>query len=381
MADRFEEHEAARFGRIADDGSVYLITPDGERQIGVWRDGTTEEGIARFVGRYMSVARGLDALDRMLEGAAPNVREATERLQEFRTRVEKAPMIGDMDALTERLDRVASVIESRLEHVLDRRAEIVIEAERLVTSDNFRNASRRMQELFDEWRGLPRRDRVTEDELWGRFTAARNALRSKSREHAAKMASRSRDAKAAKEELIAQAERLADSSEWGPTTRRLRDLMTQWKAAGSAGRGADDDLWARFRAAQDAFFARRGEADESRKADLDKIDALAAEASALLPITDAAAATRRLREIRAAIDAIGEEPREDADRKLRDAEVAASEARGERIAMPSVDAPWRARFEQALTELEERVAKARSPQEAERLQSELDAKRLLLRGG
>ena len=31
--------------------------------------------------------------------------------------------------------------------------------------------------------------------------------------------------------------------------------MAQWKAAGRASRADDDALWARFRAAQDAFFA------------------------------------------------------------------------------------------------------------------------------
>ena len=61
-------------------------------------------------------------------------------------------------------------------------------------------------------------------------------------------------AKQVKENLVTEAERLQSSTDWGATAGVFRDLMTQWKAAGRASRADDDALWARFRAAQDAFF-------------------------------------------------------------------------------------------------------------------------------
>ena len=37
----------------------------------------------------------------------------------------------------------------------------------------------------------------------------------------------------------------------------MRDLMAEWKAVGRVGRSDEDALWAKFRAAQDAFYAAR----------------------------------------------------------------------------------------------------------------------------
>ena len=64
-----------------------------------------------------------------------------------------------------------------------------------------------------------------------------------------------------KEELIARAEELQNSTEYGPTTKAYHRLMDEWKAAGRGARKTDDAQWARFRAAQDVFFAARDAAN------------------------------------------------------------------------------------------------------------------------
>ena len=73
-----------------------------------------------------------------------------------------------------------------------------------------------------------------------------------------------RDGRETKEKLVAEAEALASSTDWGPTTGAYRDLMTRWKAAGPAPRDVDEALWKRFRAAQDTFFAAKQAALRSR---------------------------------------------------------------------------------------------------------------------
>ena len=54
--------------------------------------------------------------------------------------------------------------------------------------------------------------------------------------------------------------------------------MTEWKAAGRAQREAEDDLWNRFRGAQDVFFAARAEVFAER--DSEQRDNLAAQGGA-----------------------------------------------------------------------------------------------------
>ncbi len=77
--------------------------------------------------------------------------------------------------------------------------------------------------------------------------------------HFAALDAQREEARKAKEKLVVEAESLSGSTDWAGTAARYRDLMTAWKAAGRAQREAEDDLWNRFRGAQDVFFAARGE--------------------------------------------------------------------------------------------------------------------------
>ena len=95
--------------------------------------------------------------------------------------------------------------------------------------------------------------------LWHRFSAARTTYTRRRKQHFAELNEKREGARVIKEKLVVEAEELATSTEWGPTARAYRDLMTKWKAAGGAPKDVDDALWKRFRAAQDAFFSARDE--------------------------------------------------------------------------------------------------------------------------
>jgi Domain of Unknown Function (DUF349) len=113
---------------------------------------------------------------------------------------------------------------------------------------------------------------------------------------------------------VEQAEALADSTDWGPTTSAYRDLMRQWKDAGRAGREAEAELWKRFRDAQDKFFAARTEVYAAKETELRAHAAvkeqLLTEAQALLPVTDLRAARTALRGIQERWEQAGPVPRE-----------------------------------------------------------------------
>ena len=77
--------------------------------------------------------------------------------------------------------------------------------------------------------------------------------------------------------------------------------MRQWKAAGAAPKDVDDELWKRFRAAQDTFFGARDATnaalDAEFAANAEVKEAILVEAEALLPITDLDAAKKSLRDL------------------------------------------------------------------------------------
>ena len=186
---------------------------------------------------------------------------------------------------------------------------------------------------------------------------------------------------------------LATTTDWAGTTRAYRTLMDRWKSAGHAGRQDEDRLWARFRAAQDAFFAARdavnAERDVEYKANLDRKRALAAEAEALLPVTDVGAAKKALRGIQERWEAIGHVPRQDKERierRLRVVEDTIRQADDRRS--QSVDPARRARaedtaerFRSALIRAEKDLDLARATGDQRRIdaaQAAVDSTRSLL---
>ena len=90
--------------------------------------------------------------------------------------------------------------------------------------------------------------------------------------------------------------------------------MRQWKEAGPAAKAEDDELWRRFRGAQDQFFGAREAAnsqqDEEFAANAVKKEALLVEAEALVPVGDLDEAKRKFRDIAERWDAAGKVPRE-----------------------------------------------------------------------
>ncbi len=201
----------------------------------------------------------------------------------------------------------------------------------------WRPAGEELRSLLDQWkeaqRSGPRIDRPTEDALWKRFSHARSTFDRERRRFFSELEKSNAQAKEVKARPVAEAEALATSTDWGPTAGAYRDLMARWKAAGRAGRKDDDALWARFRAAQDAFFGARDAAnkatDEEFQANLEVKLALLEQAEALLPVKDLAAAKSALRDIQAKWDDAGKVPRGDLQRvegRLRAVEQAVRDA-------------------------------------------------------
>ena len=154
----------------------------------------------------------------------------------------------------------------------------------------------------------------SDDELWHRFSSARTSYTRRRKTHFAELGEKREGARVVKERLLKEAEALSTSTDWGPTSSRYRSLMQDWKAAGAAPREVEEDLWQRFRAAQDTFFGARdaanAEQDREFAANAEKKKELLVEAEALLPVTDLEAAKRAFRDIAERWDAAGKVPRD-----------------------------------------------------------------------
>ncbi|MGO1384822.1 MAG: DUF349 domain-containing protein [Arachnia sp.] len=256
------------FGRVDEDGTVWVQTTDGERNVGQVPDATPEEAMAFYTRRYENLAAEIGLLESRVNANAMSPEDARKAIATSRTSVEQANAVGDIPALIERLGRIEELLPAQIEARKKARAEqnartitakqaMVDEAEKLGAGNDWRGGVDRFRALLDEWKALPRIDRTTDNEMWHRFSTARTAYTRRRKTHFSEVNSRRDEVKSLKEQIIQEAEPLADSTDWGPTSGAFRDLMTRWKAAGSARRSDDDALWGRFRGIQDKFFDAR----------------------------------------------------------------------------------------------------------------------------
>jgi polyhydroxyalkanoate synthesis regulator phasin len=313
------------WGRVSEDGSVYVRTAEGERKVGQWPDGDPAEALAFFKKRYDDLAFEVELLEQRVKSGTLAPDEATAAVKQVHASIHDAQAVGDLAGLDARLDALTGTINERREQRKAERARkveearhqketIASEAERLSGGADWRNGANRMRELLEQWKSLPRLDRGADDALWRRFSTARTTYTRRRKAHFAELNEKRDSARVVKERLVVEAEALADSTEWGPTSGMYRDLMRQWKAAGPAPKGVDDQLWKRFRAAQDKFFGARdaanAELDRQFAENAEKKEALLVEAEALLPVTDLKAAKESFRDIAERWDAAGKVPRE-----------------------------------------------------------------------
>ena len=371
------------WGRVDDDGTVYVKTAEGERVVGSWQAGSPAEALAFFQRKYLSLETEVSLLEQRISTTDLSPAQAKSTITRLLESVACANCVGDLDGLRGRLEALTGLVDHRREEnkaareqarseAQDRKTKIVEEAERIAAeATHWKISGERMRQLLEEWKAAPRADRATETVLWKRLSAARNAFTKRRKAYFASLEDEGESARTRKEQLVTEAEALSGSTDWGPTASAYRDLMRQWKEAGRADRAAEEDLWGRFKAAQDTFFGARAKILSAKDAELrehaDAKAALLAEAEKLLPVTNARQARSALRGIQERWEQIGGVPRDSQERlegglrKVEDA-VRRSEEAHWRRSNPEALSRAKGTVEQiraAISQLEKQLARAK----------------------
>lgn len=376
----------SEWGRVGDDGTVYVKTADGERSVGQMPDATPEEALEFYTRRYDNIALEVELLHKRVLSGVLSPEEALASIKVVREVLVDVNAVGDLAALGRRLDELGPVIASqrdarkaaKAQRATEARAEkekLAVEAEKIASGRDWRNGANRLRELLEAWKQLPRIDKAADDELWKRFSSARSAYTKARKAHFAEQDEKREGARAIKERLVKEAEALATSTEWGPTSGRYRDLMRDWKAAGPAPKAVDDALWQRFRGAQDTFFGARDAAnaalDSEFAANAEVKEGLLVEAEAILgPLAetgDIAAAKAAFRAVADKWDEAGKVPRDrmkDLEGRIRAVEQTIRKAEDEQ--WKRSDPEKSARADDMVTKLESAIAEAEAKLEAAR---------------
>ena len=322
--------EEQAWGRVGDDGTVYVREGDGERAVGSYPDATPAEALAYFERKFTELQGQVALLEQRVRGGAPasDVSKAIATLAEA---VATANAVGDLASLTHRLEKLSGSVgeltekqsaEARaaVDAALAEREALVAEVEALAAHDpakaQWKQVSAKLDELFQRWQTAqkdgPRLPKSASDDLWKRFRAARTTLETQRKAFFAELDSTHKEARTRKQQLAERAEALV--SKGAAAIPDYRRLLDEWKLAGRAGKKVDDALWARFKAAGDALYAAKAEIDAQENvefaANLEQKLALLEEAEKLLTVTDRDVAKSTLLGIQRRWDAIGKVPRD-----------------------------------------------------------------------
>lgn len=380
------------WGRVTEDGTVFVKTADGEREVGSWQAGSPADGLAHFARRYEQLATEVTLLEQRLASGVGDPGQVASSAKRLKETVPTAAAVGDLAGLEKRVDglleKTAGAVEAAKAARAEQREAAVVaktalaeEAEALGGSSEWKTAGERLRNLGQDWKKVTGVDKKTDQELWDRVAAARKRFTERRTTHFAALSEQREVSRARKERLISQAEELSTSTDWKGTADRYKQLMSDWKSAGRAPREVEDELWGRFKGAQDVFFQARSaqfaEQDTELSANQAVKEALLVEAEKLDP-SQGDAAKKKLRELQDKWEDAGKVPRavmrslEDRMGKVEERFRAVSDQRF----VQATESPFVVRLREKVAELEGKLAKAQAAgRPTDELQASLETQR------
>jgi hypothetical protein len=415
VAPAVTEHDPARiaeakvFGAVTEDGTVTVQDGTQVRTIGTTSESDHDAALEPFASAYLDLVAFLDQTASILNAPEHTQNELNRLLENLRKNMKEPKVVGDIPALRARASELREQAKEKIreleakraegrEAATRRRTEFVESVEALVATPpeqiSWKSAGETMRQMVPTWKQMQSEDigldRPTEEALWKRLSAARSAFDRMRKQFFSQLDEKHAEAAAHKEELIARAEAMQESTDWGPTVRAYKDLMDQWRRAPRGSRKKDDAQWKRFKAAQDTFFAARNadlhETEAEQRKNLEVKEALLVEAEAIDAGKDLEAAKSALRSVQDRWEEAGKVPRGDMrriDDRLRTVERAVKNA--EQDEWRRTDPRTKARVEGASSQLhsaiasyEEALEKARAggdPKKIAEAESALEARK------
>ncbi len=191
-----------------------------------------------------------------------------------------------------------------------------IAAKEVTSSGEWNELSAQIEDIQARWRKIGFATRKENQKIYDRFRAACDTFYARKRDYYAGFKDTMNSNLEKKMSIIEKAEALKNSTEWKKATDQFIELQKQWKEIGTVPRKKSEQIWKRFRAACDEFFAER---DKNNKPENDFYGnlrakkALIAELQAYVPAEDQAANSEALASFTERWQAIGHVPFKEKD--------------------------------------------------------------------
>lgn len=389
-----------KFGRVDAENNVFVI--DGsERKVGQYPGVTPDEALAYFVRKFEDIAAQVRILEQRVANKVDShgMKKMAAKLAE---ELKEPAVVGDIADLRRRVgnldEKITALVSEKQEaskeataEALASRLKIAVRAEEIANQDaaktQWKTSGAEMTKLFEQWQELqksgPKVAKSEADSIWKRFSSARTRFETAKRGYFAGLDATNKQTKAKKTAVVEQAEALA--AKGSDDIAAYRKLLDEWKNSGRTPGKSDDALWARFKAAGDAIFAKKSETAVVENAEQEKNLAAKLEilkdAASIDPEKDLAGAKKTLQSIQQRWEKAGRVPKD----KLRETEdkLRAIEAKVRKVE----EDEWRktdpaaiersnsvtAQLEDSIKKLEAALEKATASKDAKKIKDATEA--------
>ena len=190
--------------------------------------------------------------------------------------------------------------------------------EGLKTFAEWNAISEKITTLQAEWKTIGYAPQKMNTKIFERFRAACDNFFTRKNEYFQTVRENLNQNYALKLELVEKAEALKDSTDWKATTDALVELQKKWKEIGTVPKKYSDQIWERFNAACDAFFAAKKEANKDvhteQTANMEKKKAIIDTLAAIVPEEFEGDLRTKLREAQEEWNQIGHVPFKEKDK-------------------------------------------------------------------
>lgn len=393
-------------GRVDEDNNVYVFDKGSERKVGQYPGVTMAEALSYFERKFSDLEANVRILEQRVKGKA-DASSIAKAAQKLAADLTEPAAVGNIQELRDRVANVTPNIEQMKKEkneatekavadTLALRQEIATKAQALADKDpkktQWKAASAEMNELFEKWqlsqKASPKIPRKDSEPIWKSFSQSRTKFESNKRAFFSALSAESKNVRARKTALVAQAEALV--AKGADSASEYRKLLDQWKISGRSQGTQDDQLWDRFKAAGDRIYAVRKEviAKESVEfqANYEAKIAIIAEAEKLDPQKNLAEAKKQLLLLQARYEKAGKVPKDkirETDDRFRSVEKRVKDAEQEHWRKSDPAAIERtngvlSQLEQSITKLEQELVAANAANDSvkiQKAQEALDARR------
>nr|MBP6314830.1 DUF349 domain-containing protein [Chitinophagaceae bacterium] len=242
------------------EGNIFLPATKWyeEREIAEVQDNNAQQMIDTLSEKFAELVKEVEELKKEFDLSEEKIKMAGKVVRR-KMHLITAKAIGDFQPLLTQLESMEELIKAAIDANLTSKEKICVEAEQLLETNEWKNATEKLRDLQKLFKELPSVPDLRNDEFRERFEKTKDEFFKRKQANFEHFEQDLLDNLSKKLDLCERAEALQNSKDWKKTTDIYQELNEEWKKVGMVPKHRMEELWFRFNTAKDIFFNNKRE--------------------------------------------------------------------------------------------------------------------------